>query len=115
MPRSLVKIPVHIVFSTKNRRPLIPLEIEAHLFGYIGGIIKNNKARLIVAGGMADHIHVLVSIGRIEVSQLIGDVKRDSSVWMKEHGIRDFYRQNGYGAFSMGQLRCRRYQSTFGH
>jgi putative transposase len=103
MPQSLVKILVHIVFSTKDRRPLIPLEVEGQLYGYIGGIIKHNKAKLIIAGGMDDHIHLLVSIGRIEISELIGDIKRDSSVWMKEQGFRDFYWQKGYGAFSIGQ------------
>ena len=104
MPQSLVKILVHIVFSTKDRRKLIPVELEPNLFGFIGGIIKNNNARLIIAGGTADHIHLLVSLGKIEISELIGDIKRESSVWMKENGVRDFYWQRGYGAFSIGQL-----------
>ncbi len=58
---------------------------------------------MIIAGGMADHIHILVSIGRIDISELIGDIKRESSKWMKENGVKDFYWQRGYGAFSIGQ------------
>jgi putative transposase len=103
MPQSLVKILVHIVFSTKDRRQLIRPEIEARLYGYIGGIIKNNGGRLIIVGGVRDHIHLLVSIGRIDISKLIGDIKRESSKWMKTNGIRGFYWQRGYGAFSVGQ------------
>jgi putative transposase len=103
MPQSIVKILVHIVFSTKDRRPLIAAELESRLYGYISGIIKNNKGRMIIAGGIADHIHLLVSIGRIDIGELIGDIKRDSSKWMKENGAKGFYWQRGYGAFSIGQ------------
>jgi len=103
MPQSLVKILVHIVFSTKDRRDLINADIEPRLFGYIGGIIKNNAGRMIIAGATTDHIHLLVSIGRIDIGELIGDIKRDSSKWIKKNGVRDFYWQRGYGAFSIGQ------------
>ena len=58
---------------------------------------------MIIAGGMADHIHLLISLGRIDISELIGDIKRDSSTWMKKEGVSDFYWQRGYGAFSIGQ------------
>ena len=58
---------------------------------------------MIIAGGTADHIHLLVSIGRIDLGELIGDIKRESSKWMKKKGISDFYWQRGYGAFSVGQ------------
>jgi len=102
MPQSLVKILVHVVFSTKDRRELIPPELEPRLFGFISGIISNNKGRMIIAGGTANHIHLLISIGRINIGELIGDIKRDSSKWMKEF-VKDFYWQKGYGAFSIGQ------------
>lgn len=92
-----------MVWSTKDHVRTIQPEIEAQLFGYISGIIENNGGRLIIAGGDADHIHVLVSIGRIAISELIGDIKRETSKWMKEHGVMQFYWQRGYGAFSIGQ------------
>src|SRR3954469_3877344 len=105
MPQSLVKIIVHIVFSTKDRVPLITPDIEPRLYGYISGIITNNGGRMIIAGGVADHIHLLVSMGRVDIGELIGDIKRDSSVWMKEQGTQfaKFYWQRGYGAFSVSQ------------
>jgi putative transposase len=104
MPQSLVRILIHVVFSTKNRIDLIPPEIETGLYGYIHGIIENNNSKLILANGTANHIHLLISLGKmIEIGKLIGKIKRGSSVWMKELGVQKFYWQEGYGAFSIGQ------------
>lgn len=106
MPQSLVKILVHVVFSTKNRANLIEPEIENDLFGYIHGIVENNGSKLIIANGTANHIHLLISLGKkIDIGELVGDIKRDSSSWIKkkETKFRNFYWQRGYGAFSIGQ------------
>jgi REP element-mobilizing transposase RayT len=107
MPQSIFKMLAHIVFSTKNRADLIHPKIENELFGYIHGIVENNKAKLIIAGGMPDHIHLLVSLPKkIDIPALVGDIKRDSSVWVKDQDsqFNNFYWQRGYGAFSVGQL-----------
>lgn len=103
MPQSLVKILVHIVFSTKNRADLILPEREGPLYSYISGIVEGSKAKLIIANGTENHSHFLVSLGRNDVSVLIGDMKRNSSLWAKTNGIPDLYWQRGYGAFSIGQ------------
>ena len=103
MPQSLVKILVHVVLSTKDRFRMIPADLEPQLFGYISGIIKNNNGRMIIAGCDADHVHILISIGRSDISKLVGDIKRETSKWMKKHGVAKFYWQRGYGAFSIGQ------------
>jgi putative transposase len=103
MPQSLVKMLAHVVFSTKNRVDLIPPDLESELYAYIHGIIENNKAKLIIGGGTSNHTHLLISLGRNDISNLIGDIKRDSSVWMKKKGASKFYWQKGYGAFSIGQ------------
>jgi len=103
MPQSLVKVLVHIVFSTKNRADLILPDAEGALYSYISGIVEGNKARLIIGNGTTNHSHFLVSLGKNDVSALIGDMKRDSSFWAKKNGIPNLYWQNGYGAFSIGQ------------
>lgn len=106
MPQSLTRMLVHIIFSTKNRVDIIAPEIETGLFGYIHGIVENNKSKLIAANGTANHVHLLVSLGRtVSISELVGDVKRDSSKWIKEQSAKfsQFYWQEGYGAFSVGQ------------
>lgn len=105
MPQSLVKVLIHVVFSTKNRADLIVPETEVGLFAYIHGIVENNKSKLIIANGTMNHIHLLISLGRaIGISELIGDIKRGSSLWIKTQGdYRNFYWQEGFGAFSIGQ------------
>jgi REP element-mobilizing transposase RayT len=103
MAQSLVKILVHVVFSTKNRADLILPEMESALYSYISGIITGNNAKLIIANGGKDHSHFFLSLGKNNISKLIGDVKRDSSSWAKKNGIPNLYWQRGYGAFSIGQ------------
>ncbi len=106
MPQSLVKLLVHVVFSTKNRANLITPEIEEGLFGYMHGIVENNKSKLILANGTTNHVHLLISLGKVlSISELVGDIKRDSSVWIKTKGsqFNNFHWQEGYGAFSVGQ------------
>lgn len=105
MAQTLVKLSVHIIFSTKNRADLISPEIEEELFSYIGGISNNNQSKLLAANGTKNHVHLLVSMSKnIELSELVGDIKRDSSKWIKtkgkDHG--QFQWQDGYGAFSVG-------------
>ncbi len=106
MPQSLFKMLAHIVFSTKNRADLIVPEIENDLFGYMHGIVENNSSKLIIANGTTNHVHLLVSLPKkIDIPELIGDIKRGSSSWIKKQSTRfdDFYWQKGYGAFSIGQ------------
>jgi putative transposase len=106
MPQSLVRNLIHVCFSTKNRADLIKPEIENDLFGYLHGIVENNKSKLISANGTTNHVHLLISLGKVlSISELIGDIKRDSSSWIKKQGsdFNQFYWQEGYGAFSVGQ------------
>ncbi len=106
VPHSLVRMLVHVVFSTKNRADSIVPEIEDGLFGYMNGIVENNKSKLIIGGGTTNHVHLLISLGKVlSISELIGDIKRDSSSWIKKQDatFNQFYWQKGYGAFSVGQ------------
>ena len=106
MAQTLVSLMVHVIFSTQNRAPLITPGIEPKLFAYIGGILKNNESRLLVAGGTADHVHLLISQSKnLALSMLMKDVKKDSSLWITTKGrkLRNFHWQDGYGAFSIGK------------
>lgn len=106
MAQSLVSLMVRVIFSTKNREPLITPEIEPELFAYMGGILKNHKSRLLDAGGTADHVHLLISQSKsVALSTLMKDVKKDSSSWLKTKDkiFRNFHWQDGYGGFSIGK------------
>ncbi len=96
---------MHIVFSTKNRAKIIPLEMEAELYAYIGGICKNRESTLVAAGGTSDHIHLLISFSKNHlVPQLVGEIKRSSTKLLKARGgmLSKFGWQDGYSAFSVG-------------
>jgi putative transposase len=111
MAQTLVSLLVHIIFSTKHRADLIEPEIESELFAYMAGIVNNNNSKLITAGGTKNHVHLLVSLSKtISLSELVGDIKRDSSKWLKTKNaaFQGFYWQGGYGAFSVGQSQFER-------
>lgn len=105
MSQSLSSILVHVIFSTKNRIPLIHKEIEQNFHSYIVGIAKEYKVHIYEIGGIEDHIHILISLPRtMTISKFVEEIKKGSSKWIKTKGAqyRDFSWQNGYGAFSIG-------------
>ena len=104
MGESLVKNYVHIIFSTKHREPLILPQIEDELYKYLGGICKQMECTSIRIGGYLDHVHILCMLSKkIALMKLLEEMKSHSSKWMKTKGImfKNFYWQNGYGAFSV--------------
>ena len=106
MAQTLVQLFVHVVFSTKNRAEIITPEIETELFAYVGGIAANNNSKLVAANGTANHIHLLILLSKtIGLSELVGDIKRNSSRWIKTKGDAyiTFGWQDGFAAFSVGQ------------
>ena len=105
MASTLTKILLHITFSTKGRAALIPEAIEPDLYAYIGGICRRMESPLLAMGGTADHVRMIVSLGKtVALSDLMLDVKRDSSKWIKERdtALREFGWQDGYFGFSIG-------------
>jgi REP element-mobilizing transposase RayT len=106
MAQSLAKILVHIVFSTKDRRPFLrdPV-LRAELHRYIGGILLNRDCQPLIIGGVEDHVHILSMLSRTTTpADTVKEVKRSSSLWIKERdrSLQDFAWQNGYGIFSIG-------------
>ncbi len=84
MSHSLVEQLNHIVFGTKGRRGLITADIRDEVHAYIGGILRSEKCRLIKAGGMPDHIHLLAELhASLSVADCVKKVKCNSSRWIK--------------------------------
>jgi REP element-mobilizing transposase RayT len=104
MPHSYVNLIYHIIFSTKDREPMIAGEYQARLYEYIGGIIRAQGGIALAINGVADHVHILAKLRQDKaLSDLIRDFKSNASNWM--HSIfpeqKDFAWQNGYGAFTV--------------
>src|SRR5882672_3818780 len=103
MPQSFSALHCHIVFSTKHRQPQIRPDLQPRLFEYMGGILRNHSSRLVAAGGMPDHVHLLASLGRaVTVADAVRFVKSNSSRWIHDElALADFRWQDGYGAFAV--------------
>ena len=105
MPQSLSNILLHLVFSTKNRAPLILPELEPELYAYIAAIHKSMTCPLLKIGGTENHLHILCRLERVvTVSKLLEEVKKSSSKWIKtkDDRLAGFAWQAGYGVFSIG-------------
>jgi len=86
MGQSLVKNYVHIIFSTKLRKPLISESIENELFTYVGGICRELECPAIIVGGYLDHVHILVFLSKkVALATLIQKVKAKYIKNQKEH------------------------------
>ena len=103
MAQSPSKVYIHMIFSTKNREPAIGSECRSKLWAYLDGGLEALGCHPLKVGGVADHMHALVELGRtITIGQLIGGIKVESSKWMKRgQGVANFSWQGGYGAFSV--------------
>jgi putative transposase len=113
--QSLAVILVHLVFSTKNREPLITPDIEPELFPYMATVLRGIDSPSLAINGTADHVHILLRLSRkYAVAAVVEEVKTSSSKWIKTKGDRfgNFHWQAGYGAFSIGEsgvAACKQY------
>ena len=101
---SYVSAYFHCVFSTKERRPLITPGLRERLWPFLGGIARQNKMTALEIGGVADHVHILLSLpATIPVSKAMQLIKGGSSKWIHETfpDQRIFSWQEEYGAFSV--------------
>jgi len=107
VPQSLSNVLIHLVFSTRLRRPYLRSpELRGVMTGYMVGILRNIKCPSLIIGAVEDHVHVLCNLHRtVTIAQLVEELKTSSSARIKEEGpsLRDFHWQNGYGAFSVSQ------------
>ncbi len=101
MAHTYPNILIHCVFSTKQRRDLIPVELRETLRMYFVGIGKGHDIPVLCAGGTANHAHILIALPPvIPLAKAVQVFKANSSRWLGEHGF-DFAWQEGYGAFSV--------------
>ena len=104
MPQSFACLHHHVIFSTKNRVPLITAELQPRLYEYLGGILRSSKCRLVAVGGTADHIHLLIDLSReLSMAEAVRLIKSNSCKWIHETfpELRAFAWQAGYGAFAV--------------
>jgi len=106
MSQSLTRLIVHGIFSTKNREPILSVEIRPDLYAYMGGILKGLDCVPLAIGGTDDHVHLLfIQSKNIALAKVFEEVKGTSSQWIKTKSasLKTFAWQGGYGAFSVSE------------
>jgi REP element-mobilizing transposase RayT len=105
MPQSFALIIIHLVFSTKDRAPILAAPIRTALHPYLATVARNAGCECFRAGGMADHVHLAISLSRTTTAaKLVEELKTSSSRWLKTQSpaLATFSWQRGYAAFSVG-------------
>jgi REP element-mobilizing transposase RayT len=104
MPQSLSLVLLHVIFSTKNRRPLLVKTLRTEMFAYLSGVAREMSCECFRVGGVADHVHLAVTLPRtVTQAQLVEELKTASSRWAKtrDDASEKFSWQRGYGCFSV--------------
>jgi putative transposase len=102
---------VHVVFSTKDRQPLLDPVFEERLYPYFGGILRELGGRLLTVNGVEDHVHLLASMNATtSVAEITGKIKGSSSKWIHDTfpDRSRFAWQRGYAAFSVSESQVER-------
>ena len=114
MANTYTSLHYHVVVSTNNGQPFLIEPIRERLFAYLGGIARENGMNALELGGVADHVHLLLSIpASLAVSKAVQVIKGGSSHWVKETFLNmiDFAWQDGYAAFTVSQSQLDNVQS----
>ena len=101
---AFLHVRVHLIWSTHNREPRILPEWQPELYRYLHGICENLNCKLLIAGGIADHLHTYVGIpSTLSIADLVNAMKSNSSRWIHEKFDPAFAWQTKYAAFSVSK------------
>lgn len=102
--QSLINVWVHLVWTTKNREPLLNIELK---FKVCEHILENARAKghyVDFINGVEDHLHCLIKLqATVTLCKFVNDIKGESSNWVNKNNFlpSNFGWQDGYGAFSV--------------
>ena len=113
MSQSFTNLLYHIIFSTKNRRPIITIDHQPRLYEYIGGIVRGIGGISLGINGMEDHVHLVAKLcPDLALSDVLRELKSNASGWMHEvfPRLSDFSWHRGYAAFTVSQSNLKQVQ-----
>lgn len=105
MSSTYTQLYIQVVFAVRGRQSLIQADWEETLYRYIAGIISGKDQKLLAVNGMPDHVHLFIGMkANCNLSELVREVKKASNSFIRGQGFcRQFFWQEGFGAFSYGQ------------
>lgn len=104
MAHTFTNLLTHIIFSTKDRMPILEPDLKQRLFPYMGGIFRELNATSLLINGPTDHVHILALMpAKSAPAEIIGKVKSNSSGWVHKTfpARQTFAWQVGYAAFGV--------------
>jgi REP element-mobilizing transposase RayT len=104
--QSFSRINIHLIFSTKNREPILGDDVRQDLHSYMATVLNNLESPCVLINSVPDHVHVLFEISRkLALSHAVEDIKKTSSKWIKTQraAYSSFAWQAGYGAFAVSE------------
>jgi REP element-mobilizing transposase RayT len=105
MPQSLSLVIVHLIFSTKDRHPVLDPDLRPKVHAYLATVARGIGCEAYRVGGVADHVHLAIRLSRtVTIADLVQELKTASSRWVKTQspGLAAFSWQRGYACFSVG-------------
>ncbi len=106
MPQSLACLHIHLIFSTKNRIPVLENAVRPSLHAYMAGVLQKLGCSPTLINSTEDHVHLLFELARtVAISEAVEEVKKTSSKWLKAQGLEyaEFAWQAGYGVFAVSE------------
>lgn len=96
----------HLIWATQNRQPLITVERESELYGYIIGKAEAMGCIIHAIGGIEDHVHIVASIPpKLSISDFVKTIKGSSAYHLNHtpsNADIGFSWQKGYGVLTLG-------------
>ena len=99
-----LRLHIHLIWSTKHRRPYLTAEIRRRLFPYLAATLRGQRGGLRAIGGWVDHVHLYAEFpSYLSVGQLVSVLKSRSCRWLRMvfPQTTPFRWQRGYAAFSV--------------
>ena len=113
MSQSFTNLLYQIIFSTKDRRPIITIDHQPRLYEYIGGVVRGTGGISLRINGMEDHVHLVAKLRPDRaLSDVLRELKSNATGWMHDvfPRLSDFSWQRGYAAFTVSQSNLKEVQ-----
>jgi putative transposase len=101
-----IKIWVHLVWTTKNRDPVLTADIRKQVFDHIRRNAIEKGIYIDFINGFLEHVHCLISLGSGQnIDKIMMLLKGESSYWINKSKIlgRKFEWQDEYFAVSVSE------------
>jgi REP element-mobilizing transposase RayT len=111
MPHSYYKIWLHLIFSTKDRAPLLHTSAQNKIYEHLRNQLIEMQCPVRIINGMPDHIHLLfLQNPKMAVTEIVKQIKGNSSHWINSENItpEKFAWQTGYAVYSVSESQLER-------